>query len=187
MAALIANWIIGPIRHPDIEVTGTILAADDTTPPNVCEKMGHPSGQIAIFLGTNVATRPEIGKFAILVRRGTPLVTIEKTADGIYIDASIFDSAGKLVGTVSKNKFTVLTGDNTYVERRGDLSTFGVYDKSGAEFLYVRFLNPKAMRIRGIFYSAGLPIAKITDTEIQLGGIHASQSCFGGGNIMGFD
>ena len=185
--AVVVYFIVPATRHPDVEVSGTILPADDADPLNACEELGvSSSGKIKIFLGGNVAMRPDIGKSAILTRRGTPLVTVERTADGIYIDAAVFDAAGKLVGTVTKNKFTVLTGDNSYIERRGDLSTLGIFDHSGTELLYIRFLNPGAVQIRGVFYFAGLPLAKITDTEIEFARNHFSGSCFGSGSIFGF-
>jgi hypothetical protein len=187
IAGLAIYAIVPLTRHPDVEVTGTILPADDPNLPNACDRQGvSTAGKITIFLGSNVATRPNAGKSAILVRQGTPLVTVEKTADGLYIDAMIFDATGKLVGTVTKNRFTVLTGDNSYIERRGDLSTLGIFDKSGTELLYVRFLNTNAMRIRGVFYSAGMPIARITDSDIQLGVIRGTNTCFGSGKVLGF-
>lgn len=40
---------------------------------------------------------------------------------------------------------------STLQRKRGDLSTIIIHDESGRELLYVRYLNPTAVRVRGIF------------------------------------
>jgi hypothetical protein len=177
------------LETPEVEVIGTLHPGNDPTPPlpKPCAGAAPDSNTTIVFLGSNALIASGAGKHIIVRRRQTPMVSIERTADGLFVDAEIFNAAGKLVGHVAKNEFHVITGDNSYIERRGDLSTLGVYDGNKTELLYVRYLSPSAMRVRGVFYLSGRPTAVITDNAARDGGITITESCFVGGDVLTFN
>jgi hypothetical protein len=112
--------------------------------------------------------------------------SLAKSKEGILINTDIFDDSWNPAGHITDNVFTVIRGDNSYSERRGDLSTLAVYDGAGTERLYVRYLNPSAIKIRGIFSCPPDKRVTITDDTI-VGGrihIHMHNSCTGIGNAI---
>jgi hypothetical protein len=82
------------------------------------------------------------------------------------IDADVFDTHGNLSARIRDNEFNVIPGQHSYRERP-DRSTLVVYDKQGKEMLRVRYLNPAAAQIRGIFACADMPPVTISDTGIK--------------------
>jgi hypothetical protein len=54
---------------------------------------------------------------------------------------------------------------------RPDRSTFVLRDRFDKEVLYVRYLNPGAVRIRGRFLCGGAPQAVVRDDAILVGGV----------------
>jgi hypothetical protein len=62
---------------------------------------------------------------------------------------------------------------------RPDRSTFLLLDRFDKEVLYVRYLNPNAVRIRGRFLCGMSPQAVIRDDAILVGGVRISGAFLG--------
>jgi hypothetical protein len=110
--------------------------------------------------------------------------------NGLSINSIIYDSDGNLVGTVKNNGYSVNVESKYVTEVTGDLSTLIVHEKtSGRELLYVKFLNPAAIRVRGLFYCPVMDINKhlqvlslpiVDDKPLTIPG-HNTFGCLAGG------
>jgi hypothetical protein len=101
--------------------------------------------------------------------RGCEPITIQRTAEGVSINAQIFDPrSGKLVATMTGNALHAITGENLSVDRGGDLSTLAVRDRGKNELLYIRYHNPNAIRIRAVFFCPRWGFAVISNEGTTL-------------------
>jgi hypothetical protein len=82
---------------------------------------------------------------------------MERGPAGVVLNVDLHDQVGKLIARVVGTKTDVLTGENVRLEHSGDLSTLIVTNAKGEELLYVRYLNPTTVRIRGVFSCPGRP------------------------------
>jgi len=165
--AFIANWIIGPIQVPEVEVIGSLQPGNDPTPPIPCNPR-PPDTALKIFIGKNVAfQRDATIKKLIAIRVGScPVATMEQTAAGIAVTASMYNSSGKLIVRIADGVMHIMTNGITRATRNGDLSTLIVTDDSRNELLYIRYLNPTTLRIKGTFGCPGHALVQITDDKV---------------------
>jgi hypothetical protein len=133
---------------------------------------------MVVLIGGGVYTRPMIGKTSLIQRKEETVLSVNGTADGIMIDANIYNKDGGLVARIKNNEYRILTNDSSYTEQR-DLSTIAVFDSAGAEILFVHYENQRTMRIRGIFASPGKPTVTVTDKSIDFPGFNLEgESCY---------
>jgi len=108
-----------------------------------------------------------------------PVLSIEKSADGyVYLTANVMLPDGRFAVKIDRNNF-VRNPHTTWYQKREDQSTLAVYGDSNQEILYVRYLNPRALRIRGQFNYPGRFTLIITDTSMQVPALKQtlSRSC----------
>src|SRR5260370_13096831 len=92
---------------------------------------------------------------------------------GLVLAATLYDQAGQLLAEVQDNRLNAV--GNVCV-RRPDLSTFLVQDFRRTELLYVHYLNPHAIEVRGSFaYPATTPV-RVSRDEVNIGGWHMEGS-----------
>ena len=180
VAALGINWAIGPVPRPEVEVSGLLQPGNDPVPVNPCVQGTNKQPTFSVLFGANAFQVPSTGQFAIFRRADRAILSAEMAPEGLAIDADIFGLSGSLVGRIVRNEFHVVTSDKTFAERRGDLSTLAVLDGSNNELLYVRYMNPLTIRVRGIFAAPGKKTVRITDDSLQVErGPGFSHICFG--------
>jgi len=182
------NWIIGPIHAPEVEVVGSLQPGNEPTPPNGCDSM--PAGMVApdalkILIASNAYFRNGLGKITAIEIGADPntckVLTMERTAIGIDVSAELYGATGQYIARISGGEFHEISGEHSYVERQGDLSTLVVKDGSGKELLYVRYLNPTTVRARGVFGCPGhTPVAFTDDGAVGATAI-ITNSCVSAG------
>jgi hypothetical protein len=155
--------------EPDI---GWLEPANDPTPDNGCgQQISQQFGKDAVLLvvGNNgVVLQGQNTTFRALILGGCSLVTMHIGANGLAIDADIYNSHGEHVGTITNNGYSV-NGDLNLVVQI-DLNTLVVHSRNGDELLYVRYANPNVIPLRGLF-SCPVPQLRsivITNTGIIL-------------------
>lgn len=181
----IAAYFIGPENFvPNVEVTGTLQPANDPTPRNYCDNPEHPADMIPlpkntlkILIGTNTWAWTKPIRFTPIVIGDCPTVTMLRTSTGIEVGADLFDANGKLIARVRKNAISAIQGEHSSVTRDGDLSTLIIRDQDKREILYIRYLNPFTLRMRGIFGCHGHALVAIKDNE-PIPGMIATENCF---------
>jgi hypothetical protein len=171
--------IVPPAHAPTVIVSGELLPGSEPIAQNACDRYGEiPADYMVVLIGGGVYTRPAIGKTPLIQRKEEAVLSVNGTADGIMIDANIYNKGGGLVARLKNNEYRVLTNESSYTEQR-DLSTIAVFDSEGAELLFVHYENPKTMRIRGIFAYPGKPTVTVTDKSIDFPGIKLDgESCY---------
>lgn len=161
--------LVGPAMEPPI--IGWLQATNEPTPPNACDvipperrRAANPIillGSIAMIAGSPTAYN------AISLGSCTPL-SIRHTDSGTAVTADLYSGEGKLIGTLRDNGYSIQGNQQLIVERSADLSTLVVHDHQGHELLYIRILNPRAVRIRGILAcpTPSLRVLAITDDKL---------------------
>ncbi len=177
-------WIVGPIPPPPPEI-GWLQPANEPTPPNGCENLPPeqvPLGdRLVVLFGDNGMTLLNgASRFDALTVGACPVLSIIEGANGILVDAQLNGLNGASLGTITANKFSMSNDSGLTIEKMGDLSGLVVHDRGGRELLFVRVLNPRTVRIRGVS-SCGQPrptSVEITDTSLANSKWH--HTCFAG-------
>jgi hypothetical protein len=157
-SAFLTVWV-GP-TPPLPPTIGWLQPGNEPTPPNSCDKYfaSQPSdtntaliliGGMALFKTNTFGSIPK--KQIVLRVGGCSLLSLQTSANGATIDASIYDDKGNQLGNIDNNKLTILSDKGLTIERSGDLSAIIVHDDRGRELIYVRYLNKTTFKIRGIF------------------------------------
>ena len=203
MLAGIADTYWGPSPRPETETHGWLMPADDPSAETDCPN--HPWGfganvevanrTLTVALGHTGAVIPSYGrlydaklptKHVIISVGRCDAFAIDRQGSGLLIDADIFDKNGNLTARIQSNEFHLVPAQYSYMERP-DRSTLVVYDKEGAELFWVRFLNPRSVKIRGRFACKGSQPVQVTDDAILAPGGRIRDSCFkvvGGPGLM---
>jgi hypothetical protein len=131
---------------------GPLLPASDPMPqfPSSCRNV--PTGSMAIFLGSSVAFSREY-PYTIIDISGRPVLTVNKDDRGIQVNLEIWDSEDKIIVEVQNNNFSINQGN--YYKRERDWNSLSVYDSHKERVLFVKYLNPSALRILGTFRYQG--------------------------------
>ena len=94
------------------------------------------------------------------------LLGIHRSPSGVTIDAKIFDSDGKIVVGVDHNVVRPNTNNVYYVESP-DPSTIIVHDQHDEIVLQIKYLNPKSIKVNGVFRYGGSSPVVMDDTGIR--------------------
>ena len=163
-----ASYGLWKLTRPP-EYKGPLIAANDPTPPMTCsEKAGK--GDLVMAFGTDRVIGQGDGPFVPAVVDDCQTVQLRKVHGGLMVRAFFYDWTNDIAMNVMDNQFEV----NMPVSSRffrPDPHTLVVLDRYDSEILYVRYLNPGAVRIRGRFLCAEKPQAIIGDHVILTGGV----------------
>ena len=148
--------------------TGPLLAANEPTPPSVCRE-NLQAGDLAMFLGTSRVIGQGPGPFVPLLATECPTVKLIRRGSGLMVEAFGIDNTNSFAYAVRENRLDLatVTGLKT---RRPDPSTFILTDRFNQEVIYVRYLNPGAVRLRGRFLCGANPQVVVRDEVTLVGG-----------------
>ncbi len=168
-------------RKELLNMHGVLLPAHDPNPPNPCGDI--PADAMAVFYG-NSAMYARGKSFSLLEIGPTSLLTIDKDETGsAALTADIRSADGKIIARISRSEFTV-NPNNILSMKRPDRSSLIIDDQYGHTVLNVRYLNPKAIKVLGLFYYAPNQAFDIRDDRQVLGGGETfSRGCLGGGGM----
>ncbi|HEX4637409.1 MAG TPA: hypothetical protein VH189_14580 [Rhizomicrobium sp.] len=148
--------------------TGPLLAANDPTPSGCGDE---PKGSdLLMAFGTDRVLGKGPGPFTpILVDECVALKLLRRDG-GLMVQAFGYSYTEDIAFHVMDN---VYEPDTALKMRalRPDRNTFVLLDRFDKEVLYVRYLNPRAVRIRGRFLCGNAPQAVIRDDAILVGGV----------------
>lgn len=157
--------------------TGPLRPAHDPTPRIACRDKPGP-GDLVMAFGSNIVIGRGEGPFVPFKVADCPVLSLKRTPEGLTVSD---------VGYSYNNDIAFLIRDGVYRPLlpltlrvlRPDASTFVLLDGYNQEVIYVRYLNPGAVRIRGRILCAEAPQAVILDDRILLGGIRMNGVTFG--------
>jgi hypothetical protein len=125
-----------------------------------------PTNAILFVFGTNGVWTTSSSKINIL-RLGTCQVFTMQNQEGkLHFDIDLFDGTN-LVARIRDNEFHLVAAQYAYTDRSNDRSMIGIYDKSGKEVLYIHYLNPFAVTVRGTFSCSDGTEAIVTDEKFS--------------------
>ena len=166
---------------------GLLVPADEPDPPlpDSCYRLqGVPSDALRVYLGGNgaYATTDHV---TVLTVKGTDLLDLRRTPNGLAINAKTFSEDGKIIAEVIDNRFYVNPG-NFFRMEKPDTHSIIVYDTSDRKVLDIRYINSHSVKVLGIFQVPGAPPLIVGERELSFGGLHATESCFAGEHLFAF-
>jgi len=176
-------WMLGSILAIDLVVgasyllwrqlqppapSGALVAADDPTPAGCGDTPGP--GDLLMAFGTDRVLGKGPGPFTPILVDDCVALKLLRRDDGLMIQSFGYAYTEDIAFHVMDNVFEP---DIALKMRmlRPDRSTFVLLDRFDKEVLYVRYLNPQAVRIRGRFLCGNAPQAVIRDDAILVGGV----------------
>ena len=154
--------------RPPVPV-GPLLPAREATPHASCvEKIG--AKDLVMAFGTHRAVGTGQGPFRPIRVDDCTVMALRRVGKGLMVKALFYDWNNDVAFTVNDNVYEP-TMPLQLRPFRPDPHTVVVLDRFDKEVLYVRYLNPNAVRIRGRFLCGQQPQAIIHDDRIFKGGI----------------
>jgi hypothetical protein len=181
---LITTFIWVSTRPPPPDFwRGWLQPASEPTPANACGPE-VPYGTILVLIGSNAFfARGTSEIIPLMLDSYTPFI-IERGPNGLKIGATIYNNRGNLIGKITDSGYSVGKQDKLLVEHSADLSTVVVHYDSD-ELLYVHYINPRAVKVRGMFNCPRLPShgtnsrQPIIITDKDIIGISNNRNCYG--------
>ncbi|HEY8205140.1 MAG TPA: hypothetical protein VIF81_10470 [Pyrinomonadaceae bacterium] len=164
------------VRAPAPEVLhGVLIPANDSTPP-LPEGCDIPSDSVVLFLGDSVGYSIS-GELPVIRIKGENIISFSRGAGGVFMNARVYSIANNVVAQVTDNEIFINPG-NLFHPERPDWHTLRIKDNTGAELLFVRYVNRRTILIRGTFYTACGPIL-VNAKDMQFGGNSFGGMCMG--------
>ena len=136
--------------------------------PNVA---GHVilTNDLVAFVGNMTTEFPaELKSFSLIQIGGEDVLSIEWNSElGIVSNAILRDERGRLVATITKNVFHSYAPND--FEVKSDDHQILILNSKDEVVLYVRYLNARAIRARGIFNHPPTPTVKVEDGRFIIG------------------
>lgn len=149
--------------------TGPLLPASEPTPRAGCVEKQDAADLVMAF-GENRLIGTGAGPFTPIKVGDCTVMSLRRVGPGLMIKAFFYDWNNDVAFTVNDNIYEP-TMPLALRPFRPDRHTFVILDRFDKEVLYVRFLNPHAVRIRGRFLCGEAPQAVIHDDGILVGGV----------------
>lgn len=109
-----------------------------------------------------------------VIRQGSSdVITLDREPEGLSFTARFCDADGEIVSEIVRNQFSLNPGHFKGMVRP-DPSTLSVIDGNDKEVFKLEYLNPRAIRLTGDFYTPGGLRAVVTPIQINMAGLHAS-------------
>lgn len=160
----VGSWLLTPLPP-----TGALVASGEPTPPSACREK-PASGDLVMLLGTNRVIGKGPGPFTPLLATECPTVKLVRHGKGLMVEGFGYDNTNSIAYGIRDNRLesAMVPGLRT---RRPDSSTFVLLDSYSQEVIYVRYLNPGAVRIRGRFLCGANRQVVVRDEAIRVGGL----------------
>jgi hypothetical protein len=169
------------IPFEDEEVQGVLKPANEPTPPNGCDGTPLGSDALKILIGDNAMARSGMGSVVPIGIKDCEPLSMERTPDGVFVNASLFDRENGAVVTIRANKISALNGRNYSASQSRDESRLTIRNAKGTELFYVRFLNRSTIQFRGFLGCSANEVILVREQQ-PVPGFVMSGSCFLGNN-----
>lgn len=163
-----AFWLWQFLTAP-VPPAGPLQAADEPVPPSICREKPQ-ADDLVMLLGTNRVIGKGPGPFTPLLATECATVKLIRRGRGLVVQAFGIDNTNSLAYSVRENRLDLAMVPGLRA-RRPDPSTFILADSFNQEIIYVRYLNPGAVRIRGRFLCGANPQVVVRDEGTWVGGL----------------
>lgn len=165
-------WLLAPPPF-----TGPLTPANDPTPAFACPDRPRP-GDLTIALGTNRVLARGQGPFIPLMAQDCSGPMLFRGPRGLSVKAFGYNWDNDIAYVVRDNRLDAALVPGLHM-RRPDAHTVMLLDRFDQEVIYVRYLNPGAVRLRGRFLCGERPQVVVKDDRVLVGGIRVSGVMFG--------
>jgi hypothetical protein len=124
--------------------------------------------KLALVGPHTTAFNPEQTSFSLIRIAEQDVLEIENVPGGIVLNAKIYDETNQLVATIKKNVFHNY-GVYGYEASSPDPYSIVVLNAQDDVVLHVRYLNPKAIKVLGIFHVPDRPVVVIEEGRVLVG------------------
>lgn len=164
-----------PSTQIEQKLRGFLVPDNNPSPTNNCGKI--PSNAVTLYFGGSAAWTTNTF-FNLVTINHEHLLSIENTSNGLLINAVLRDEKGEVVARITKNVFQAKK-NNKYESQSPDTHTIQVIDDKNRLILYVKYLNPKAIKALGIFQYPNHDPVIIDEDNQMLGRVQmAGGVCF---------
>jgi hypothetical protein len=172
-------WTYRAWNEREKPLRGFLVPGTEEGPVNDCASNASSSAFL-LYFGDSVAwtDEPFVTTLNVIKFAEENVLSLEKTSGGIVVNAIIRDSDGNEVATIKRNVFKARSGGD-YEAISRDAHSLLVLDKKDRVVLYIRYLNPRAVKITGIFREPNRAPLIVDDNGIaQPNGTRLTRSCF---------
>jgi hypothetical protein len=148
-----------------------LMPAGETLDAQACHA---PSTALMAAVGPDRIAHAGRGPFTPFKIAGCSGPSLTVTPKGLVVDHFGYDGDGSVVFRIRRNLFDLIQGEWLHMHRP-DRSALGVYDEWENEILYVRYLNPGQVRIRGRFLCGEYPPVTIKEETVRIGDARLGQ------------
>jgi hypothetical protein len=175
MGGAVVLWLaLALFVHPLPNDSTPLLPASETMEVQSC---AAPPGALTALVGADQIVGRSKGAFTPFKISSCPGPGFSATLQGLVVDDFGYDGDGSVIFKIRRNLFDLMLGDYLHVHR-ADRSTLGLYDRWEREILYVRYLNPGTIRVRGRFLCGDYPPVTVKEDSVTVGDTRFSQpSC----------
>jgi hypothetical protein len=143
---------------------GVLHPANEPSPPTKCHFDNH---SMLVYFGSNVSD-VALPIFNLLTEGNKPIIQMKKLGDSLVIsDLRLVGSDGKIALQLDSEGYW--GSGNAHIVKRENGSVVAVYNDLGDEILWIKYLNKRAVVVRGVFNWPDHPTTKITDSEMFVG------------------
>jgi hypothetical protein len=159
------------------EAVGPLLPANEPAPQTACRDSIGPHDLVMVAAESRVVGKGE-GPFRMLTVGDCPVLRLARKGRGLMVDATFYDWTNDIAFRVADNVFEPFMPLQLR-QYRPDPHTLVILDRFDQEVLYLRYLNPHALRLRGRFLCGEQPQAVIRDHAVLMGGVRIGGVFFG--------
>jgi hypothetical protein len=142
-----------------------LLAGAKTMDAQSC---AAPPGTLTAVVGPDRIIAKGRGPFVPFEVAGCQGPSLTVTPKGLVVDDFGYDGDGSVAFRIRHNLFDRIEGDWLHLHRP-DPSSLGVYDEWENEILYVRYLGPGEVRVRGRFLCGDHPRVTVGNSGVTVG------------------
>jgi hypothetical protein len=156
------GWAYTEKRQYELRLLeGWLSPANDPIPANACDKA--PEGALKILLGNFGAAYTTKFPATVLSIDAKPILTVDRNNKGeLAISTDIYDQQDQIVTEIKDNK--ILISSDVFEHLRMDYNRLTIVIKHKKEkVLDINYMNPKALKIFGIFRTPGSKTLRVPE------------------------
>ncbi len=153
LIAVALNFYVGPNLPEETDSAAYLIPSNKPKPFTFCDALGiaEPPEAVAFIIGSNEFSTTFTKLAPIITLDNKVIISMRKSEKGLLFSVDMFDLTEKLVAKIQNNNGALISARYSYKERSEDRSILTLYDDYDKEILYIDYLNPQTVLIRGVF------------------------------------